>query len=397
MPSIGGYLDSSGRDDVLSGGARRIPVSTPKGEFKVWVKRVGNNPGLRLLLLHGGPGATHEYLEACDSYLPGAGVEYYYYDQLGSGFSDQPDEPSLWEVDRFVDEVEQVRRALGLDSGNFVLYGQSWGGILALEYALRYQQHLRGLVISNMMASVPAYNAYAEQVLMPKMDQAALAEIKSLEASGDTDNPRYMELLLEQHYIHHVLRMPVADWPDPVQRGFAHINPAIYVSMQGPSELGISADAKLARWDRTAELASVEVPTLVIGAEHDTMDPAHMEMMAARLPRRPLPVLPERQPPGHVRRPAGVFCRAHRLPARPGRRLAQRPGSGQPPARGSSATACQLPGSHRRACRRRAGMHDGHRKAGATSSMNRSQVSFLRAREPRVESGMMSSSAPASW
>ena len=229
MPAIGSYLDSSGRDDVLSGGARRIPVSTPKGEFKVWVKRVGNNPGLRLLLLHGGPGMTHEYLEACDSYLPGAGVEYYYYDQLGSGFSDQPDEPSLWEVDRFVDEVEQVRVALGLDSGNFVLYGQSWGGILAIEYALRYQQHLRGLVISNMMASVPAYNAYAEQALMPKMDQAALAEIKSFEAKGDTDNARYMELLLEQHYIHHVLRIPAADWPDPVQRGFAHINPAIYV------------------------------------------------------------------------------------------------------------------------------------------------------------------------
>jgi proline iminopeptidase len=280
----GSYLDSSGRDDVLSGGARRIPVSTPAGEYKVWVKRVGNNPDCRLLLLHGGPGATHEYLEACDSYLPSAGVEYYYYDQLGSGFSDQPEEPSLWELDRFVDEVEQVRRALGLDSGSFVLFGQSWGGLLAIEYALRYQRHLRGLVISNMMSSVPAYNAYAEQVLMPQMDQAALAEIKSLEAAGEIENPRYMELLAEQHYVHHVLRMPEADWPDPVQRGFAHINPAIYVSMQGPSELGISADAKLARWDRSEDLASIEVPTLVIGARYDTMDPAHMEMMAERLP-----------------------------------------------------------------------------------------------------------------
>jgi proline iminopeptidase len=237
------YLDYSGRGDVLSGGARMIPVNTGKGTHRVWVKRVGNNPDLRLLLLHGGPGATHEYLEACDSYLPAAGVEYYYYDQLGSGFSDQPDEPSLWEVERFVDEVEQVRRALGLDSGSFVLYGQSWGGILAIEYALRYQQHLRGLVISNMMSSVPAYNAYARQVLMPEMDTAALAEITSLEASGEIENPRYMELLTEQHYVHHVLRMPPDDWPDPVQRAFAHINPAIYVSMQGPSELGISADA----------------------------------------------------------------------------------------------------------------------------------------------------------
>jgi proline iminopeptidase len=278
------YLDYSGRDDAASGGARMIPVNTPMGTYRVWVKRTGNNPDLRVLLLHGGPGATHEYLEACDSYLPAAGVEYYYYDQLGSGFSDQPDEPSLWELDRFVDEVEQVRRALGLNRDNFVLYGQSWGGILAIEYALHHQQHLRGLVISNMMSSVPAYNAYAEQVLMPEMDQAALAEIKSLETRGETGNPRYMDLLNEQHYVHHVLRMPVDDWPDPVQRAFAHINPAIYVSMQGPSELGISADAKLAHWDRTADLASITVPALVIGARYDTMDPAHMEMMAGRLP-----------------------------------------------------------------------------------------------------------------
>ncbi len=284
MPPISSYLDYSGRDDVLGGGSRRIPISTPAGEQHVWVKRVGNNPDLRVLLLHGGPGSTHEYLEACDSFLPGAGVEYYYYDQLGSGFSDQPDDLSLWELDRFVDEVEQVRQALGLDAGNFVLYGQSWGGILGMEYALHHQQHLRGLVISNMMSSVPAYNAYAEEVLMPAMDQAALAEIKSLEAAGEIENPRYMELLTEQHYVHHVLRMPPADWPDPVQRGFAHINPAIYVSMQGPSELGISADARLVNWDRFGDLGQIQVPTLVIGAQHDTMDPAHMRMMAERLP-----------------------------------------------------------------------------------------------------------------
>ena len=281
---MGGYLDYSGRDDVLSGGSRMIPVNTPAGQFRVWVKRVGNNPSLRVLLLHGGPGATHESFEACDSYLPAAGIEYYYYDQLGSGYSDQPDEPSLWDLDRFVDEVEQVRQALGLERDNFVLLGHSWGGILAIEYALHHQQHLRGLVISSMMSSVPAYNDYAEQVLMPQMDQAVLAEIKAFEARGETDNPKYMELLSEQHYVHHVLRTPVKDWPDPARRGLAHINPAIYVSMQGPSELGISANAKLASWDRTAELASIEVPALVIGARYDTMDPAHMDMMAGRLP-----------------------------------------------------------------------------------------------------------------
>ena len=277
MPTPESYFDQSGRDDVLSGGVKLIPISTPKGEFRVWTKRTGNNPKVKVLLLHGGPGATHEYLEACDSWFPGAGIEYYYYDQVGSAYSDQPDDPDLWEIPRFVEEVEQVRQALGLDRGNFYLFGQSWGGALAIEYALKYQQHLKALVISNMVSSIPAYNAYAENVLMPAMDQDALAEIKRIEAAKAFDDPRYMELL-EQHYVHHVLRMPLDDWPDPVNRGFAHINQAIYVPMQGPSELG--ASGKLLTWDRTSDLPKISVPTLVIGARHDTMDPAYMEMMA---------------------------------------------------------------------------------------------------------------------
>ena len=177
-----------------------------------------------------------------------------------------------------------MRQALGLDRENFVLYGQSWGGILAMEYALTYQEHLRGLVISNMMASAPDYTAYAEQVLMSDMDPGVLAEVKALEAAGDIENPRYMELLVPHHYELHTLRMPAKDWPEPVVRGFAHINQKIYVPMQGPSELGMSAEAKLARWDRVADLHTIEVPTLVIGARYDTMDPAHMEMMAGLLP-----------------------------------------------------------------------------------------------------------------
>jgi proline iminopeptidase len=282
---LAGYLTPRDPADRLSGGSRQIPVATPAGDFHVWTKRIGNHQDLRVLLLHGGPGSTHEYLEAFDSYLPRAGIEYIYYDQLGSGRSDQPEDASLWDVGRFVDEVEQVRSALELTRENFVLYGQSWGGLLAIEYALRHQSNLRGLVISSMMASVPAYNAYAREVLMPPMDQQALAEIQALEAAGDTENPRYEELLMEQHYVHHVLRMPVEAWPDPVVRGFSHINRAIYVRMQGPSELGMAADATLASWDRFDDLAQIEVPTLVIGAQHDTMDPGHLRAMADRLPR----------------------------------------------------------------------------------------------------------------
>jgi len=276
------YFDNSGRDDVLSGGVKLIPIETPSGVFRVWTKRVGNNPTIKVLLLHGGPGATHEYFEAFDSYFPGAGIEYYYYDQLGSAYSDQPDDPELWEIPRFVEEVEQVRAALGLDASNFYLLGHSWGGILAIEYALAHQDQLKGLIISNMMASIPAYNEYAETVLMPAMNPEVLAEIKGYEAAGDYGNPRYMELLMDHHYVDHILRMPLDEWPDPVNRAFAHINADIYVPMQGPSELG--ASGKLLHWDRTADLARIQVPTLTIGARYDTMDPDHMEWMAEEFP-----------------------------------------------------------------------------------------------------------------
>jgi proline iminopeptidase len=285
------YFDNTGRDDVLGGGVRMIPVTTPSGTHRVWTKRIGNNPTTKLLLLHGGPGATHEYFEGFDAFLPGAGIEYYYYDQLGSAYSDQPGDPSLWTIDRFVDEVEQVRVALGLDSDNFFVLGQSWGGILAIEYALRYQQHLKGLVISNMMASIPAYNAYAESTLMPPMDQDVLVEIKRMEAAGETDHPRYEELLIEHHYVHHVLRLPAEEWPEPVVRSFGHINKAIYVPMQGPSELG--ASGVLADWDRMDDLARIEVPTLVIAGAHDTMDPTHLKEMASRVPQGSYLLCPE--------------------------------------------------------------------------------------------------------
>jgi proline iminopeptidase len=278
------YFDNSGRSDVLSGGVRLIPITTSKGTFKVWTKRVGNNPTIKVLLLHGGPGMTHEYLEAFDSYFPGASIEYYYYDQLGSAYSDQPEDPSLVELPRFVEEVEQVRKALGLNNKNFYLLGHSWGGILAAEYALKYGQNLKGLVISNMMMSIPAYNAYADHVLMPAMDQKALAEIKQLEADKKYEDPRYMELLMPHHYEHHVLRMPAAQWPEPVMRSMKHMNPKIYVPMQGPSELG-AHDAKLERWDRVADLPKIGVPTLVIAGRHDTMDPAHMKMVAQKVRR----------------------------------------------------------------------------------------------------------------
>ena len=150
-----------------------------------------------------------------------------------------------------------------------------------MEYALKHQQHLKGLVISNMMASIPAYNEYAKGVLMPAMDQEVLAEIKRLEAEGHNDDPRYMELLMPHHYEQHVLRMPAAEWPDPVHRAFKHLNPKVYVPMQGPSELG--ASGKLVDWDRSKDLGADHGADARDRRPHDTMDPEHMEWMAGQV------------------------------------------------------------------------------------------------------------------
>jgi proline iminopeptidase len=277
------YLDNSNRDDRLSGGVRLIPIKTSAGEFNVWTKRVGNNPTMKILLLHGGPGATHEYFECFDSYLPMAGVEYYYYDQLESAYSDQPNDSSLWSLDRYVDEVEQVRKALGLDKSNFFLLGHSWGGILGIEYALKYQDNLKGLIISNMVPSIPDYVKYANEVLGPQLDADVLSEIRTLEANEDYTNPRYSELIFSHYYPEHVLRMPLAEWPDPVNRAFAKLNIGLYVTMQGPSEFGVVGDAKLKNWDRKADLPKINIPTLTIGGAYDTMDPQQMKWMASEV------------------------------------------------------------------------------------------------------------------
>jgi proline iminopeptidase len=264
---------------VKSGGIKMIPVHG--GKYKVWTKRIGNNPKIKVLLLHGGPAFTHEYFESFDSFFPKEGIEYYYYDQLGSYYSDQPTDTSLWNLPRFVNEVEEVRQALNLDSTNFYLLGNSWGGILAMEYALKYQQNLKGLIIANMMASAPEYGQYANEVLAKQLDPKVLEEVRAIEARKDYSNPRYMELLIPNFYEQHLCRFPAAEWPDPVNRAFKHANQAIYVMMQGPSEFGVGG--KLEKWDIKAQLPNITVPTLTIGATHDTMDPKHMEWMAAQV------------------------------------------------------------------------------------------------------------------
>jgi proline iminopeptidase len=266
---------------VQDGGIEMVPITTPKGTFNVWTKRFGNNPKMKLLLLNGGPGATHEYFECMESFLPAEGIEIIYYDQLGCGNSDDPKDTTMWSLPRYVEEVEQVRQALNLTKDNFYLLGHSWGGILAAEYAFKYQDNLKGLIISNMMMSCPEYGRYAQDVLAKQMKPEVLAEIRQIEARKDFQNPRHMELLMPNFYAEHVLRLPLDQWPEPVNRSFAKMNQSLYVTMQGPSEFGIAG--KLTTWDRTKDLPKLSVPVLSIGGKFDTMDPEHMRRIATQV------------------------------------------------------------------------------------------------------------------
>lgn len=275
-----------GDTGLQTAGVKLIPVKTPAGEFKVWTKRFGNNPRIKVLLLHGGPAIGHEYMECFESFFPKEGFEFYEYDQLGAPFSDRPKDTSLWTIDRYVDEVEQVRKAIGADSTNFYILGNSWGGILGMEYALKYQDNMKALIVANMMASCPDYGKYAEEVLSKTMNPDVLKEIKMLEAKNDFNNPRYMELLMPNFYKQHICRL--AEWPDALNRSFTHfgeseVSSQIYTLMQGPSEFGISG--RLANWDIKNRLKEIKIPTLMVGAKYDTMDPAAMEAQSKMVQR----------------------------------------------------------------------------------------------------------------
>ncbi len=266
---------------VQTGNVKMIPIETPKGTFNVWTKRFGNNPRMKLLLLHGGPGATHEYWECMENFLPKEGIEFIYYDQLGSAYSDQPKDTSLWDLSRFVEEVEQVRKALRLNRDNFYLMGHSWGGFLAIEYALKYQDNLKVLILSNTMASSPDYDKYANEVLAKQMAPSVLDTIRMLEAKGDFESPKYMELLMPNYYAKHICRLPMDQWPEPMMRAFNKLNHEVYVIMQGPSEFGIAG--KLENWDKKSEIKKIKVSTLAIGAKYDTMDPEHLKWIASEV------------------------------------------------------------------------------------------------------------------
>jgi proline iminopeptidase len=278
--SVSAAAVSGSSSGIRTGGARMIAIDG--GKYRVWTKRVGHG-GIKLLALHGGPGFNHEYLECFEDFLPQEGVEFYYYDQLGSSYSDQPDDTALWTIPRFVEEVEQVRAALGLEQ--FYLFGHSWGGMLGIEYALKYGQHLKGFILSNMTAGIPAYEKHAA-TLRAALPADALAIMDKYEAKGDYDNPEYQDVVMKQVYARHLCRLD--PWPEPLDRAFRHFNEKIYNYMQGPNEFVITGTFK--NWERWKDLPNIRTPTLVIGAKYDTMSLDDLKREAELIPHARLAV-----------------------------------------------------------------------------------------------------------
>lgn len=271
------FAQKAGRQTAKTGiktaGIKMISID---GGFRVWTKRVGSGK-IKLLLLHGGPGATHEYFECFEDFLPAEGIEFYYYDQLGSHYSDQPTDVSLWTIPRFLEEVEQVRKGLGLE--NFYLLGHSWGGMLGIEYALKYGQHLKGFILSNMTASVAAYASYVNE-LKSRLPKETIAILEKYEAAGDYENPEYQQVMFGEIYARHLCRLD--PFPEPIERTFRHLNAQVYNTMQGPNEFVITGNFK--DWDRWADLPKIKTPTLAIGAKYDEMNPADIKREAQLIP-----------------------------------------------------------------------------------------------------------------
>jgi L-proline amide hydrolase len=241
---------------------------------ETWYRIVGDGeePGkLPLLCLHGGPGAPHDYLESLEA-VAGTGRRGIFYDQLGCGKSSRSDE-TLWTVETFVDEVGAVRDALGLDRTH--LFGSSWGGMLAMEYALTKPGGLASLVLSSSPASIPIW-AEETMRLRSELPGDVQRTLDEHEAAGTTDSPEYEAATLE-FYRRHVCRLD--PWPDGVLRTFAQLeeNPDVYLYMQGPNEFVISGTLK--DWDITERLGEIGVPTLVTSGRHDECTPRQAEIV----------------------------------------------------------------------------------------------------------------------
>ncbi len=219
-----------------------------------------------VLCLNGGPGLPCDYLREAHSCLVDHGYRVVAFDQLGTGASDRPTDPSLWTIGRYVEETETVRRAMGL--GRVHLLGHSWGGWLAIDYALTYPQNIGTLILEDTVADMPHLALELER-LRSALGPQTVAMMQKHEAQGTTDHPEYMAAITLLNY-RHVCRLP--EWPAPVRRSLSDWNMGPYTTMQGPNEFLYTGN--LRDWNRIPDLPKIDVPVLITVGEHDELTPA---------------------------------------------------------------------------------------------------------------------------
>jgi len=247
-----------------------IPV---EDGYRVWYRSIGGGAtqeAVPLLCLHGGPGVPHDYLENLDA-LASEERRVIFYDQLGCGFSDLPEDTTRWQIPRFVAELATIRRELGLEHVHIL--GQSWGGMLAIEYALTQPQGLESLILANTTSSIPMWITEANRLreqLPPEVNAALLKH----EANGTTDDPEYQEAMTV-FYDRHVIR--IKPMPEFVQRGFDRLSQPVYYTMNGPSEFHVVGT--IMDWDRTDRLSEIHVPTLILSGRFDESTPVINEVL----------------------------------------------------------------------------------------------------------------------
>lgn len=261
---------------IKTGGSKMIKVD---GKYNVWTKRIGDGK-IKVLLLHGGPGFSHDYFECFEDFLPKEGMTIYYYDQLGCGNSDHPADTTLWNLPRYVEEVEQVRKGLGLD--NFYILGHSWGSMLAMEYLQKYQSHVKAAVLSNMTAGIKSYVGYTAKLKDKFFTASEKAKYDSLDKAKKYDSEEFQNLLMNKLYTHVICQLPVEDWPEPLMRAFKKANAPIYIQMQGVDEFHVTGNFR--NWEMWDRLPNIKVPTLVIGGMNDEMNPEDMKKEGKLIP-----------------------------------------------------------------------------------------------------------------
>jgi L-proline amide hydrolase len=244
----------------------------PVGEYRVWYRIVGggaDHENIPLLTLHGGPGIPHDYISDMAA-LASDTRRVIFYDQLGCGRSDQPDNPSLWTIGRTVAEIDTVRRALGLE--NVHLWGQSFGGLFALEYALSQPQGLVSLILASSTSSIPLWIAEANR-LREELPPEVQATLLRHEHAGTIDDPEYQKATMV-FYDRHVIRLkPI---PEHVQRAMDQAG-QVYFTMNGPTEFLVIGTIK--DWDRTDRLSEIHVSTLITSGRYDESTPLLNEVL----------------------------------------------------------------------------------------------------------------------